>query len=174
MLLTAFLSGKTSWSHSLGVACQESGRSSFTVCPEPGLENAFGILSSQWRMYRCATEVHPEVAEKCVKATCVLHNFSMEDKPDNCSEGEHPSWWGGATARSGETCCQQLSKRGHQVREVFTTYFSAQGSVPWRATVWSTGTPKMSLLSTTHTLQFSKYSAVLCQHQASYSCVWSC
>ncbi|CAM4723228.1 unnamed protein product [Leuciscus chuanchicus] len=39
------------------------------------VENAFGILSSQWRMYRRLIEVHPEVAEKCVKATCVLHNF---------------------------------------------------------------------------------------------------
>lgn len=39
------------------------------------VENAFRILSSQWRMYRQAIEVHPEVAEKCVKATCVLRNF---------------------------------------------------------------------------------------------------
>ncbi|XDV36649.1 hypothetical protein PO909_006390 [Leuciscus waleckii] len=39
------------------------------------VENAFGILSSQWRMYHRLIEVHPEVAEKCVKATCVLHNF---------------------------------------------------------------------------------------------------
>ncbi|XDV25559.1 hypothetical protein PO909_029459 [Leuciscus waleckii] len=38
-------------------------------------ENAFGIFSSQWRMYRHLIEVHPEVAEKCVKVTCVLHNF---------------------------------------------------------------------------------------------------
>uniref|UniRef100_UPI0037E80AD4 uncharacterized protein n=1 Tax=Semicossyphus pulcher TaxID=241346 RepID=UPI0037E80AD4 len=39
------------------------------------VESAFGILSSQWRMYRRVIEVHPEVAEKCAKATFVLHNF---------------------------------------------------------------------------------------------------
>ncbi len=44
------------------------------------VENAFGILSSQWRMYRCVVEVRPEVAEKCVKATCVL-NFLRKTQP---------------------------------------------------------------------------------------------
>ncbi|KAL0150934.1 hypothetical protein M9458_053761, partial [Cirrhinus mrigala] len=39
------------------------------------VENAFGILSSQWRMYHRLTEVQPDVVERCVKATCVLHNF---------------------------------------------------------------------------------------------------
>lgn len=36
---------------------------------------AFGILFSQWRMYGCVIEVQPVIAERCVKATCVLHNF---------------------------------------------------------------------------------------------------
>ncbi len=39
------------------------------------VKNAFGILSSQWRMYRRLIEVQPDVVERCVKATCVLHNF---------------------------------------------------------------------------------------------------
>lgn len=34
------------------------------------VENAFGILSSQWRLYRCAIEVHPEVAENCEGCLC--------------------------------------------------------------------------------------------------------
>ncbi len=34
------------------------------------VENAFGILSSQWRMYRRVIEVQPDVVERCVKATC--------------------------------------------------------------------------------------------------------
>jgi len=42
------------------------------------VENTFGIISSQWRMYRRAIKLQPEVAEKCVKATCVLHNFLRE------------------------------------------------------------------------------------------------
>ncbi len=39
------------------------------------VENAFGILSSQWRIYRHLIEVQSDVVERCVKATCVLHNF---------------------------------------------------------------------------------------------------
>ncbi|XP_059894370.1 uncharacterized protein LOC132447556 [Gadus macrocephalus] len=35
------------------------------------VENAFGILSSQWRFYRRVIEVRPELAERCVKATYV-------------------------------------------------------------------------------------------------------
>jgi len=44
----------------------------------PVVENAFGILSSQWRMYRRAIELQPEVAEKWMKT------------PHNCSED--PGW----------------------------------------------------------------------------------
>eukprot|EP00064_Thunnus_orientalis_P019097 superscaffoldBa00004630_g19207 len=54
------------------------------------VENVSGILYSQWRMYRGAIEVHPELVEKCVKVTCVLHNLLWRTT-------------------------QQLSKRGHQV-----------------------------------------------------------
>ncbi|KAM3621251.1 uncharacterized protein V6R79_008446 [Siganus canaliculatus] len=39
------------------------------------VECAFGVLASQWQLYRRALEVQPDVAEICVKATCVLHNF---------------------------------------------------------------------------------------------------
>ncbi|KAJ8408794.1 hypothetical protein AAFF_G00246120 [Aldrovandia affinis] len=39
------------------------------------VENTFGILSAQWRMYRRVIGTSPGNVEKCVKATCVLHNF---------------------------------------------------------------------------------------------------
>ncbi|KAM9364798.1 uncharacterized protein KZ484_010978 [Pholidichthys leucotaenia] len=39
------------------------------------VECSFGILSSQWRLYRRVLGVSPTVAECVVKATCVLHNF---------------------------------------------------------------------------------------------------
>ena len=54
------------------------------------VENAFGILSSQWRVYRRAFEVNVEVAEKCVKATCVLHNFMRRTTPPNALRGNIP------------------------------------------------------------------------------------
>jgi hypothetical protein len=54
------------------------------------VENAFGILFSQWRVYRRAFEVNVEVAEKCVKATCVLHNFMRRTTPPNALRGNIP------------------------------------------------------------------------------------
>uniref|UniRef100_A0A3B1IG47 Zgc:194221 n=1 Tax=Astyanax mexicanus TaxID=7994 RepID=A0A3B1IG47_ASTMX len=39
------------------------------------VENTFGILTSQWRMYRRVIGISPANVEACVKATCVLHNF---------------------------------------------------------------------------------------------------
>ncbi|KAJ8001207.1 hypothetical protein DPEC_G00191940 [Dallia pectoralis] len=39
------------------------------------VECAFGMLSTEWRMYRRVIATTPSTAEWCVKATCVLHNF---------------------------------------------------------------------------------------------------
>uniref|UniRef100_A0A671NI47 DDE Tnp4 domain-containing protein n=1 Tax=Sinocyclocheilus anshuiensis TaxID=1608454 RepID=A0A671NI47_9TELE len=43
------------------------------------VECTFGILAAQWRVYRRVLGVSPEVAEKIVKATCMLHNFLRRD-----------------------------------------------------------------------------------------------
>ena len=39
------------------------------------VENTFGILTSQWSMYRSVIGVSPSNVDACVKATCILHNF---------------------------------------------------------------------------------------------------
>ncbi|KAJ8353056.1 hypothetical protein AAFF_G00115100 [Aldrovandia affinis] len=52
--------------------CQK--QSTWDANPMMIVENTFGILSAQWRMYR-VIGTSPGNVEKCVKATCVLHNF---------------------------------------------------------------------------------------------------
>ncbi|CAM4573446.1 unnamed protein product [Leuciscus chuanchicus] len=91
------------------------------------VENAFGILSSQWRMYRRLIEVHPEVAEKCVKATCVLHNFMQY------SEGrEAPAVRGTGHAGDeplpglGRVAANNSSREALQVREVFMEHLGGR------------------------------------------------
>ncbi|KAL2099402.1 hypothetical protein ACEWY4_005882 [Coilia grayii] len=64
--------------------------SSINACPQPEIvECAFGILGSQWRVYRRSLGVSPETAEKVVKATCILHNYirghSEEEDPSTLS-----------------------------------------------------------------------------------------
>lgn len=96
------------------------------------VENAFGILSSQWRMYRRAIEVHPEVAEKCVRATCVLHNFLRKTTAVRGSirvaEVE-------PLPGLGRVAANNSAREAIAVREAFASFFSAEGPVPWQDTV---------------------------------------
>lgn len=100
------------------------------------VECTFGILASQWRLYRRVLGLSPEVADHAVKATCILHNF--------------PHWdWACEVARIQTTdlpdavqlpvALQPVERTGSNnasrealaVRETFTTYFSsAAGWVP--------------------------------------------
>ncbi|XP_034064075.1 protein ANTAGONIST OF LIKE HETEROCHROMATIN PROTEIN 1-like [Gymnodraco acuticeps] len=104
------------------------------------VECAFGILSSQWRMFRRVITTSPEVAELCVKATCVLHNFlrrktigrtsrtpiaeSTDEAPANPTLRDAP--------RMGSN---NATRRSIQLREVFCSYFNEEGAVPWQQNV---------------------------------------
>ena len=39
------------------------------------MENAFGILANQWRLYYCHIYLNPDYVPTVVKATVVLHNI---------------------------------------------------------------------------------------------------
>lgn len=43
------------------------------------IENAFGILVSRWRIFRCPIYTYVETAEQIVKACVCLHNWLLED-----------------------------------------------------------------------------------------------
>ncbi|KAJ4925096.1 hypothetical protein JOQ06_017834 [Pogonophryne albipinna] len=95
------------------------------------VENAFGILSSQWRMYRRVIEVQPEVAEKFVKATCILHNFLRRTTQANTQRA-----FSVADVEPlpglGRIAANNSAREAIRVREVFTSYFNAEGTVPWQ------------------------------------------
>lgn len=93
------------------------------------VEDAFGIWSAQWRMFRRELEVLPEVVEKCVKATCVLHNFMRMFGPTPAL--------GGAPAQAEDPLpgvmrmgANNSSREATATREVFMDHFSEEGSVP--------------------------------------------
>ncbi|KAJ8337334.1 hypothetical protein SKAU_G00385540 [Synaphobranchus kaupii] len=44
------------------------------------VECTFGIMSSQWRMYRQIISLNLDNVEACVKATCILHNFMRSNR----------------------------------------------------------------------------------------------
>lgn len=95
------------------------------------VECAFGILSSQWRVYRRPMEVHPNVAEDCVKATCVLQNFLWRTTqtpavrtsiPVAISEVE-------PLPGLGRIAANNSAREAARVRETLTSFFSAEEAV---------------------------------------------
>ncbi|KAL3976486.1 a disintegrin and metalloproteinase with thrombospondin motifs 15 [Sarotherodon galilaeus] len=97
------------------------------------VECAFGILSSQWRLYRRSMELRPEVAEKCVKATCVLHNFlhCLDERGAPALRGVAPAVVEPLQGL-GRVAGNNSSREAVLVREKFMAHFSAEGAVSWQ------------------------------------------
>ncbi|KAL7406921.1 hypothetical protein ABVT39_000170 [Epinephelus coioides] len=96
------------------------------------VENTFGILSAQWRMYRRVIAMGPENVEACVKATCVLHNYIRRNtrtrrEPVPGSEEDVLVLQG--LRRVGS---KNAAREAIRVRETYTDYFSAEGAVAWQ------------------------------------------
>ncbi|KAG7473964.1 hypothetical protein MATL_G00101450 [Megalops atlanticus] len=96
------------------------------------VKNAFGILSSQWRMYRRALEVSPAIGETCVKATCVPHNFLQRTTARASFPGSVPDGEAEAMATVGRIAANNAGREAIRVRETFTSCFSTEGAVPWQ------------------------------------------
>uniref|UniRef100_A0A3P8N7S1 DDE Tnp4 domain-containing protein n=1 Tax=Astatotilapia calliptera TaxID=8154 RepID=A0A3P8N7S1_ASTCA len=97
------------------------------------VEGAFGILSSQWRLYRRAMELRPEIAEKCVKATCVLHNFlrCVDERGAPAVRDVAPAVVEPLQGL-GRMAANNSSREAVLVREKFMAHFSAEGAVSWQ------------------------------------------
>ena len=96
------------------------------------VECAFGVLSSQWRLYRRQLEVGPEVAEKLVKATCVLHNFLRRNKTSHAASAareDHTCDGVSTLPRVQNVGSRNPTREAIQVRETYCSYFMAEGAV---------------------------------------------
>ncbi|XP_029938044.1 protein ANTAGONIST OF LIKE HETEROCHROMATIN PROTEIN 1-like [Salarias fasciatus] len=96
------------------------------------VEDAFGIWSSQWRMFRTLLEIHPEVVEKCVKATCVLHNFMRMS-----ADGRAPAFRGAVEQEEPLPGVRRMgannaTRDALNTRDVFMAHFCEEGAVPWQ------------------------------------------
>lgn len=97
------------------------------------VENTFGILTAQWRMYRGVIEISPANVDACVKATCVLHNFLR--RSTNSTSTSIPSAGDGEAAGLQEVTrvgSNNPTREAIRVREKLMTYFSTEGAVPWQ------------------------------------------
>lgn len=117
------------------------------------IENTFGILASQWRIYRKPIIAKPENAKLMVQATVCLHNWLRrqdidEDKyvhptlvdVDDSSypNGFKPGSWrtimeDGCAFKNISNCGSNMSaKQCLEIRDEFCHYFNNEGAVPWQ------------------------------------------
>ncbi|XP_032688981.1 protein ALP1-like [Odontomachus brunneus] len=113
------------------------------------IENTFGILANQWRIYRKPIIANPTTAVGIVQATVCLHNWlrindigASEfldivdfDDPCNSSNFTARSWpnvMDGCAFRDITNCGSNASARKYiNIRNEFCHYFN-EGAVPWQ------------------------------------------
>jgi len=115
------------------------------------IENTFGILASQWRIYRKPIIASAENAKVMVQATVCLHNWLRRqdiDKniyvpptlvDDSCNPNSFkPGSWrtimeDGCAFKDISNCGSNMTaKQRLEIRNEFCRYFNNEGAVPWQ------------------------------------------
>ena len=115
------------------------------------IENAFGILSAKWHIFRRPIQASVETVEGIVKACICLHNYlkqtdnagcvpagfiDSEDSTGNIVDGS----WRSVVQNEGSAFqpidrmgSNNFKKESKEIRDKFMNYFnSSEGSVPWQ------------------------------------------
>lgn len=97
------------------------------------VENAFGILSARWRIYKRCIDASPSHVDEMIKATIVLHNFCI---------AKNPTYGADQDVDASSSAFENVSRLGSNfrsataasIRDKFTEYFTSEaGKVPWQA-----------------------------------------
>lgn len=98
------------------------------------VENAFGILTSKWRILNKAIETNVEHVIIITKSVCVLHNIVQTYDQHHYNQVDHNSeenFVGISDIRGRQN--NNFGRLVRDAREIFTEYFSNDcGSVPWQ------------------------------------------
>ena len=97
-------------------------------------ENAFGILSQTWRIFRRPLNVSLEHACIIVHTACVLHNMLHRDARTAAqvrveADGVQADALADIGGRLG---ANNYTREAEQVREKFAQHFIGEGAVPWQ------------------------------------------
>jgi hypothetical protein len=115
------------------------------------IENAFGLLTSIWRVYHKPITLKKSNAEKVVLATVVLHNLLRAnkstrniyspiqelDREDTTSGDIILGNWRQSNTGLGIESIGQISSNAYQreakeIRDLFCDYFNGEGQVSWQ------------------------------------------
>lgn len=114
------------------------------------VENAFGILSARFRLFRGVINLKTSTADLAVKAACALHNwlritdtreyfpFGTVDREDtDTGDLINGSWHSEVQALQSvrHLGINNHSQAANSVRDKYADYFSGDGAVPWQDTM---------------------------------------
>lgn len=95
------------------------------------VENAFGILSNRWRVFRTNIQVQPKSVDNIVLAACCLHNMLRQSHNfefDEINEERRTSGLENMEPTRGNS-----TQRSFEIRDKYKEYFlSSEGAVPWQ------------------------------------------
>lgn len=91
------------------------------------VENAFGILSSRWRILYRRIQLHPRKVNNIILTMCILHNFLIQDHPDDdrpwMRDRRQPQGTFQSVQGVGGNRCTQVA---YEVREKLRQYFCSE------------------------------------------------
>nr|XP_039255205.1 uncharacterized protein LOC120332069 [Styela clava] len=107
------------------------------------VENAFGIMSAKWRVFRRPMGVSPQKAELVVKAACRLHNYVRRHTLIDAGEVDREDLEGNITRGSWrvheDNSFLPLQRQGRRnsvaaaaVRDSLKNYIMVDGACPWQ------------------------------------------
>lgn len=100
------------------------------------VENAFGIMSSRFRILRTDINISPEKINYVISAICVLHNFLR--KNSNCYKSGFETQNTSENARENVIASLEPSSKKNyssdakQNREEYLQFFNGKGKVEWQ------------------------------------------
>lgn len=92
-------------------------------------ENAFGIMSARFRVFRTAMDIGTDKARNVVLAAVVLHNYLMHSSDEDISEDELRRQHQLRSVSNEDTYSTENAK---DVRQIFANYFLDIGQVRWQ------------------------------------------
>ena len=98
------------------------------------VENAFGILTARFRIYQRRVQLHPDNAEKMIRATLALHNYLQKTAatPKECAAGETTNTGQAETMQNLRLGGNRASNQATKVRGQFKECFVSAGCVDWQ------------------------------------------
>lgn len=95
------------------------------------VENAFGILSNRWRVFRTNIQVQPKSVDNIVLAACCLHNMLCQSHHFEFDEINEERRTAGL--ENMEPTRGNSTQRSFEIRDNYKEYFlSSEGAVPWQ------------------------------------------